>query len=287
VRHLTYAILFLHGAGRLSSWLVHTCIVFCYVPACVSFPSRLAPKGDGPVVCLSPQVANIYRPRQPRQSPLYQFIERYYPEFERTYEDRYRQRHGAWRPIIGEVARKFLRCGDLHFGFARVQCTGCPHEMFVPFSCQQRCLCASCHQKRSLLLSERVAQSICQPVPHRQIVWTIPKRLRIYFRYDRWLLGGLARAAWETIVEVYRTVIGRDDVLPGAIAGIQTFGELVHYHCHIHTIATDGAYTPDGTFMCLSPLETNRLLSVWQRKVFELLLAEEKIDQELVDQMRA
>ena len=22
-------------------------------------------------------------------------------------------------------------------GFARVQCTGCPREMFVPFSCQQ------------------------------------------------------------------------------------------------------------------------------------------------------
>ena len=52
-------------------------------------------------------------------------------------------------------------------------------------------------------------------------------------------------------------------------------------------IATDGAYTPDGAFMCLSPMDTNRLLSVWQRKVFELFLAEEKIEQELVDQMRA
>ena len=39
-------------------------------------------------------------------------------------------------PIIGEVARKFLRCGDLHFGFARVRCGDCGHEMFVPFSCR-------------------------------------------------------------------------------------------------------------------------------------------------------
>ena len=141
--------------------------------------------------------------------------------------ERYQQRYGPWRPIIGEVARKFLRCGDLHFGFVRVQCTGCPHEMFVPFSCQQRCLCPSCHQKRSLLLSERIAQNICQPAPHRAIVWTIPKRLRIFFRFDRRQLGGLARAAWETIVEVYRGVLRRDDVLPGAIAGIQTFGDLI------------------------------------------------------------
>ena len=55
------------------------------------------------------------------------------------------------RPIIGDVARRFLRCGDLHFGFARVRCPDCQHEMFVAYSCQQRCLCPSCHQKRSLL----------------------------------------------------------------------------------------------------------------------------------------
>jgi len=156
----------------------------------------------------------------------------------------------------------------------------------VPFSCQQRCLCPSCHQKRSLLLSERIAQNICQPAPHRQIVWTIPKRLRIFFRFDRRQLGGLARAAWETIVEVYRDVLRRDDVLPGAIAGIQTFGDLIHFHPHVHVIATEGAYRPDGTFICLPPTDTTRLLDVWQRKVFDLLLGAGKIDQELVEQMK-
>ncbi len=86
---------------------------------------------------------------------------------------------------------------------------------------------------------------------------------------------------------LYRTVLGSDELLPGAIAGIQTFGELAHYHPHLHVIVTDGAYTPDGTFICLPPMDTDRLLNVWQRKVFDLLLAAEKIDQDLVDQMRA
>lgn len=31
----------------------------------------------------------------------------------------------------GGVARRFLRCGDLHFGFARVRCPDCHHELFV------------------------------------------------------------------------------------------------------------------------------------------------------------
>ncbi len=34
-------------------------------------------------------------------------------------------------------------------------------------------------------------------------------------------------------------------------------------------------------------MDTNRLLNVWQRKVFDMLLAAEKIDQDLVDQMRS
>jgi len=60
--------------------------------------------------------------------PWLELVERYYPEFERTYGERYEQRYGRWRPIIGEVARKFLRCGDLHYGFARVRCGDCGHE---------------------------------------------------------------------------------------------------------------------------------------------------------------
>jgi len=238
------------------------------------------------VVCLSPKIATVYRPRQPRQSPLYQIIEHYYPEFERTYDERYHKRYGPWRPIIGEVARKFLRCSDLHFGFARVRCTRCGYEMFVPFSCRQRCLCPSCHQKRTLLAAETIAHTICGAVPHRQIVLTIPKRLRIYFRHDRGLLGELARAAWLAVTETYRHVLRRDDVVPGMIGGIQTFGELVHFHPHIHAICTDGAFAPDGTFICLPKIETDLLLTAWQNKVFELLMAAGKIDQQTVDQMR-
>jgi hypothetical protein len=99
--------------------------------------------------------------------------------------------------------------------------------MFVAFSCQQRCLCSSCHQKRTILVAETIAHTICAPVPHRQLVFTIPKRLRIYCRYDRRLLGGLARAAWRATVEVYRQKLKRRDLIPGMVAGIQTFGELV------------------------------------------------------------
>jgi hypothetical protein len=136
-------------------------------------------------------------------------------------------------------------------------------------------------------MAARMAHEVCMPVPHRQYVFTLPKRLRLFFRYDRRLLGQLARVAWETVLEVCRSQVGRRDIVPGMIAGIQTFGELLHYHPHIHAIVTDGGLAPDGAFLQLPPPDTEALLAVWQRKVFELLLAENRIDCDTVRQMKA
>ena len=38
--------------------------------------------------------------------------------------------------------------------------------------------CPSCHQKKTLLTGIHVAEDVCFPVAHRQVVFTIPKRLR-------------------------------------------------------------------------------------------------------------
>jgi hypothetical protein len=139
----------------------------------------------------------------------------------------------------------------------------------------------------SLLAADTIAHAICLAVPHRQLVFTIPKRLRIYFRHDRSLLGDLARAAWETVLEVYRNELGREDILPGMIAGIQTFGQLVHWNCHAHAIVTDGGFAPDGTFVCLPSIDTDHLLTIWKTKVFAFLLATKKIDEGTVAEMNS
>ena len=70
-----------------------------------------------------------------------------------------------------------------------------------------------------------------------------------FFRFDRKLLGKLCLCAWETILEVYQTLFDDPDVIPGMIGGIQSFGELIHHHSHVHAIVTDGVSTEDGTFI--------------------------------------
>ena len=78
------------------------------------------------------------------------------------------------------------------------------------------------------------------------------------------------------------------DVVPGLIAAIQTFGQLLHWNPHIHYIhyihflVTCGAYTPEGEFLHLPEFDMDRLLLAWQEAVFSLYLSERKIEPDVV-----
>ncbi|MBA3270664.1 MAG: transposase zinc-binding domain-containing protein, partial [Acidobacteria bacterium] len=119
--------------------------------------------------------ATVYRPRQPLESDFHRLVREHFDHLRAA--QRYARQFGFWRSAIEKAVNKFLKCGDLHHGFARVRCPDCRHEFFVAFSCKQRCICPSCAQKRTILFGLHVAEDICRPVPHRQFVWTIPKRL--------------------------------------------------------------------------------------------------------------
>ncbi len=65
------------------------------------------------------------------------------------------------------------------------------------------------------------------------------------------------------------------------MAGIQTHGELLHWHPHIHTLVTCGAFTPEGDFLELPQFDLDSLLLKWQEAVFALYLAEGKIQEQV------
>ena len=115
---------------------------------------------------------------------------------------------------------------------------------------------------------------------------TIPKRLRVHTKFDRKLLGKLASCAWTCLKAEAVRLLGREDIVPGMIAAIQTHGELLHWHPHIHVLITCGAFTPEGDFLELPEFDRERLLVAWQEAVFALYLAEEKIEPEVVENMR-
>jgi hypothetical protein len=47
-----------------------------------------------------------------------------------------------------------------------------------------------------VLWAEWLSSEVLAAAPHHQWVFTVPKRLRLFFLYDRRLLGVLSRSAW-------------------------------------------------------------------------------------------
>jgi hypothetical protein len=96
----------------------------------------------------------VYRPRKPRDSPLFQLVERHLEELLRVWPERFARQHGPLRAVVERVLREFLRCGLLQHGFARLWCGECRRNVLVAFSCRGRSFCPSCEKKRQLLWAE-------------------------------------------------------------------------------------------------------------------------------------
>ena len=80
--------------------------------------------------------AKIYWPRKPEASPFFRLVRDHFDEFVRVYDERFQPKYGYWRPVIRTAIDKYVKCGDLREGFARVRCPVCGKEFFVAFSCR-------------------------------------------------------------------------------------------------------------------------------------------------------
>ena len=77
--------------------------------------------------------AAVYRPRNPQSSDYYRCVEDYFETFVQNYDEYFSRQYGFWRPYIEQVIYRYLDCGDLHNGFARVKCKDCGHEYLLAF----------------------------------------------------------------------------------------------------------------------------------------------------------
>lgn len=180
---------------------------------------------------------------------------------------------------------RYLNCGDLHFGFARVKCKDCGNEYLLPFSCKRRHFCPSCHQKRVIEFGGRLCEDVLKYVPHRQWVFSIPKRLRIYFMFDRSLLAKLSQCGWYVLSGYLRSGISYEDAVAGGVIAVQTFGDFQNFNPHLHIIATDGCFYGNGGFMVGPKPSPNDLENAFRREVFKMLKNEGKINDFVIENM--
>lgn len=120
-----------------------------------------------------------------------------------------------------------------------------------------------------------------KPVPHRHMVFSLPKRLRPYFKYNRKNCDLLFKAASETVKELFHAVLPEGE--PGAVFALQTHGESLNFNPHIHGIVSDGVFGKDGTFHRLGTFNEEKFTELFTYKVLTFLKKREVIHDSVVE----
>ena len=153
------------------------------------------------------------------------------------------------------------------------------------FSCKTRCFCPSCQAKQVAAFLQQALEEVLEEVDHRQLMWTIPKVLRPAFCKDRKLLGELCRCAWASLRDYVQSRLGPDSV-PGAILTIQTWGENLRAHAHLHGLVSDTAWNRSGSVHSIGGFDSPLLSRLFQHRVLEMMVAQHRLSQEFAQKLR-
>jgi hypothetical protein len=199
-----------------------------------------------------------YQRRTPETTALYAVIR----DNLETFLDDSRQRSvtGLGYPeFIEKEFRRYLDCGILSRGFARVRCESCGFDRLVAFSCKGR-LCPSCWARKAADVAAHLVDRLLPEAPYRQWVLTFPWELRFLLAMDRTFLTEMLRVFQRTLF-AWQRLRGRRagirDGRPGAVTFVQRFGSVLNLNPHLHSLHPDGLFVEDAgerlTFIPLPP----------------------------------
>lgn len=145
------------------------------------------------------------------------------------------QRHGIRDVVLKEVDR-MMSCGTPDCGYEVWECPACHSYHVICYTCKSR-FCSRCGVKYAKARAFSIAENTMN-VNHRHMVFTIDKRLRIYFQYDRYMLNLLFTAAYNSIQYAFSKKL---DEVPGVIITLHTFGRALNWNPHVHCLVTEGS----------------------------------------------
>ncbi len=224
--------------------------------------------------CSSGQVR--YHRREPEHTVLHQLVRENLASFLTEAAERYPS--GELPPFIQGEFERYLSCGILEHGFARVRCSSCRDELLVAFSCKNRGVCPSCSARRMADTAAHLRDQVFPAVPLRQWVCTMPKRLRFLLAWKPKLIS-LALTLFLRALFAWQRRCARKQGIKGPLCGavtfIQRFGSALNVNIHFHTLVPEGVFfqTDQGGigFHALLPPSVSDLNKLLRRIILSLL----------------
>ncbi|MBK9522268.1 MAG: transposase [Rhodocyclaceae bacterium] len=194
--------------------------------------------------CATPRAAR-YQRRRPEQTLWYRIVQTHFA----TWLDLASGEFGAAPPgYVERTFRRYLECGILAHGFARAYCDTCQHDLLIAYSCKGRGVCPSCNTRRMVETAAHFVDHVFPPVPVRQWVLAVPKRLRYFLQTDAALQGAVLRIFLSEVERALRQHSGGRAATAriGAVAFIHRFGSSLNAHVHFHCCVMDGVFEPSA-----------------------------------------
>jgi hypothetical protein len=98
------------------------------------------------------------------------------------------------------------------------------------------------------------------------------------------LLGDLCRCALRALSRYFEIVTG-SALTPGVIAAIQTFGDRMNLHPHLHDLVTEGGVDETGVFHKIPRIDDSRLAELFAHEVLRLLVDRELLSPEWAERL--
>ena len=84
-------------------------------------------------------------------------------------------------------------------------------------------------------------------------------------------LGELVRCAWRTLQEYCTAGLGTK-VMGGAVFSIQTYGDQLNFHPHLHSLVSDVVWDGDNNTFSIGWPDSSVLTKLFQHQVLEMLI---------------
>ncbi len=233
---------------------------------------------------------NEYRRREPELTLLYSVVQSHLATFLADACERTEAGLGYPRFIEREFTR-YLECGILAHGFARVHCDDCGHDLLVAFSCRGRAVCPSCNARRMHDTAAHLVDRVLPDVPVRQWVLSLPRWIRYRLAYRPALTTQVLSVFLRTVFAWQRRrarAIGVQRSQAGAVTFVQRFGSALNLNTHFHALVPDGVFVKNEsgatTFVALTRSTREEIDKIIQRVAIRVLrvIACARIDEDVV-----
>ena len=86
-------------------------------------------------------------------------------------------------------------------------------------------------------------------------------------------MGELSQCAYAGVKAFFQATLRKKQAIPGVIVAIQTFGDLVTFHPHLHAVVSDALFVPNDWLSIVLTIDRKKIEELFRHPVLKMLVS--------------